>query len=146
MFQQKTFSTLYRAFDSANCSFLSRSFLGASRSYFFPSPFSFLTLHEISLYFTLITQNTLNFYDLPEYILFSGRNDDGIQHKNIVKYLTSFSDDSTNTVCIIMEYCGNFNLKDIFQRKMFLKSLTNEKNVCLMIRILASALHYIHQQ
>ena len=52
----------------------------------------------------------------------------------------------TNTVCIIMEYCGNFNLKDIFQRKMFLKSLTNEKNVCLMIRILASALHYIHQQ
>ena len=71
-----------------------------------------------------------------------------IQHKNIVKYLTSFSDDSTNTVCIIMEYCGKFNLKDIFQRKKFLdlKSFTNEKNVCLMIRILASALHYIHQQ
>ena len=69
-----------------------------------------------------------------------------IQHKNIVKYLTSFSDDSTNTVCIIMEYCGNLNLRDIFQRKEFLKSLTNEKNVCLMIRILASALHYIHQQ
>ena len=73
-----------------------------------------------------------------------------IQHKNIAKYLTSFSDNSTNTVSIIMEleYCGNFNLKDIFQSQsqMFLKSLTNEKNVCLMIRILASALHYIHQQ
>ena len=68
-----------------------------------------------------------------------------IQHKNIVKYLTSFSDDSTNTVCIIMEYCGNLNLRDIFQRKEFLKSLTNEKNVCLLIRNLASALHF-HQQ
>ena len=36
--------------------FLSTSLLGASRSYFFP-PFFSLTLHEISLYFTLITQN-----------------------------------------------------------------------------------------
>ena len=37
--------------------FLSMSLLGASRSYFFPFFFSFLTLHEISLYFTLVTQN-----------------------------------------------------------------------------------------
>ena len=42
--------------------FLSTSLLGASRSYFFPPPpppppLLLLTLHEISLYFTLITQN-----------------------------------------------------------------------------------------
>ena len=38
--------------------FSSTSFLGTSRSYFFP-PTILLTLHEISLYFAITTQNTL---------------------------------------------------------------------------------------
>ena len=46
--------------------FLSTSLLGASRSYFFP----LLTLHEISLYFTLIKQKfslslSLTFLEIP---------------------------------------------------------------------------------
>ena len=50
-----------RSFITEGQNFLSTSLLGASRSYFFPS---FLTLHEISLYFTLITQN-LSLFPLP---------------------------------------------------------------------------------
>ena len=38
--------------------FSSMSFLGTSKSYFFP-PTILLTLHEISLYFAITTQNTL---------------------------------------------------------------------------------------
>ena len=69
-----------------------------------------------------------------------------LQHKNIVKYLTSYTDDSTNDLCIIMEYCGNANLEDFIKRKLKLISESTEKFACIAIKLLASALDYIHEQ
>ena len=64
-------------------------------------------------------------------------------HKNIVKYLNSYIDESTRELCIYMEFCGNGTLKDHVARN---QNFGSELDVCRTIQQLSSALSYIHEK
>ena len=64
-------------------------------------------------------------------------------HKNIVKYLSSYLDQSTKKLCIYMEFCGNGTLKDHVGSN---KNFGTESDVCKLIQQLSSALEYIHKK
>ena len=66
-----------------------------------------------------------------------------LDHPAIVKYLTSYANDS-NDLCIIMEYCQNGDLNDLIQKRG--PQIATEKNIIAIISNIASALDYIHQK
>ena len=64
-------------------------------------------------------------------------------HMNIVKYLSSYFDQSTKELCIYMEFCGNGTLKDHVESN---QNFGTESDVCKLIQQLSSALEYIHKK
>ena len=66
-----------------------------------------------------------------------------LNHPNIVKYLTSYTNES-NDLCIIMEYCKIGDLKDLIESRW--PQIATEKNIIAIIANIVDALNYIHQQ
>ena len=69
-----------------------------------------------------------------------------LDHPAIVKYLTSFNNES-NDLCIIMEYCQIGDLEDLIKTQIpGGPQIATEINIIIMISNIASALEYIHQK
>ena len=64
-------------------------------------------------------------------------------HKNIIKYLSSYFDQSTKELGIYMEFCGNGTLKNHVAKN---QNFGTELDVYKTIQQLSSALEYIHKK
>ncbi|KAJ7815261.1 kinase-like domain-containing protein, partial [Mycena olivaceomarginata] len=67
-----------------------------------------------------------------------------LQHRNIVRYHDRYVDDSSETLYILMEYCGGGDLSNIIKQAVKQKRHIPEATVWRYLREILSALNYCH--
>ncbi|KAJ7805905.1 kinase-like domain-containing protein, partial [Mycena olivaceomarginata] len=67
-----------------------------------------------------------------------------LQHRNIVRYHDRYVDDSSETLYILMEYCGGGDLSNIIKQAVRQKRHIPEATVWRYLREILSALNYCH--
>eukprot|EP00092_Neocalanus_flemingeri_P008995 GFUD01009679.1.p1 GENE.GFUD01009679.1~~GFUD01009679.1.p1 ORF type:complete len:271 (+),score=47.57 GFUD01009679.1:74-886(+) len=63
-----------------------------------------------------------------------------LQHKSIIQYLDSFNDETTQDLCIVMEFCNRGTLTELIGNEK------QEKDVWRFATSMSGALHYLHGQ